>query len=879
MNSESNQHKVIRREEYTPYPWMLDSVDFRFDLDHEDTVVTTEMAISCRAKDRKSECIVLDGVDLELLSVELNGRQLSDSEYEVGDEKLSILNVPADFRLKTKVRIHPASNTALTGLYTSSNFLLTQCEAEGFRRITFFPDRPDVMTRYRVMMIAKRDRYPILLSNGNAVDRGDLTEGRHYVLWEDPFNKPSYLFALVAGDLAHIEETFTTMGGREVALRVWVEQENIDRCQHALDSLIAAMKWDEQRFGLEYDLDVYNIVATNDFNMGAMENKSLNIFNSKFVLARADTATDDDLQRIEGVIGHEYFHNWTGNRVTCRDWFQLTLKEGLTVFRDQEFTSDLRSRAVKRIQDVRMLRNRQFVEDAGSMAHPIRPDSYVEINNFYTLTVYEKGAEIIRMYHTLLGEEGFQRGMKLYFERHDGCAVTCDDFLAAMADANDIDLGQFGRWYSQAGTPEVTVTSSWDSERRIYELRLKQRSPAKADPQEEMPLVVPIAMALLDRSGRELRTRLKGEAETRSGTRLLILDAEETSFEFQDVDQCPIPSLLRGFSAPVKLHVEYSDEELALLMTNDSDPFAGWEASQRLMLRAMLKQRERLENGHELELDEMLKEAVQRLLLDRSTDPALLAEQLRLPSEEYVGEQLPIIDVDGIHTVSQFLRRALAAELNAEFCRRYEELDDSAAYDTSQPSMARRSLKNACLAYLVESAGGADRAHRQFQKSDNMTDSVAALIGLVHSDADSAMDVLKEFERKFQDDALVMDKWFTIQVTKPGSETVQRAQSLLEHPAFSLKNPNKVRAVIGAFAMFNPTGFHAASGAGYQFVADQISALDSLNPQIAARMATCFNNWKRYDRDRQRLMQEQLRRLADGSLSRDTGEIVTKALS
>jgi aminopeptidase N len=838
--------QAVHRKDYTAYPWLIDHLDLHFSIRQSHTTVTAEMRFRPNPKALASREVVLSGVNLELVSVAIDGQALDAERYSVSGEEMVIREVPKAFTLSSEVRIHPHSNTALEGLYLSGRFLLTQCEAEGFRKITWFPDRPDVMTRYTVTIEADAGDYPVLLSNGNAVETGDAGNGRHWIRWDDPFPKPSYLFALVAGDLAHIEDRYVTRSGRAVTLRVYVEKENIDRCDHAMESLIKAMRWDEERFGLEYDLDIYNIVATNDFNMGAMENKSLNIFNSKYVLARPDTATDFDYQAIEGVIGHEYFHNWTGNRVTCRDWFQLTLKEGLTVFRDEEFSADMQSRAVKRIQDVRDLRDRQFPEDAGPMAHPIRPDKYIEINNFYTATVYQKGATVIRLFHTLLGEEGFQKGMRLYFERHDGQAVTCDDFRAAMADANGVELDRLGRWYSQSGTPEVGVETRYDAATRRYTVELSQNTPPTHDQPEKQALVIPFAVGLLDRDGRSLPLRLEGSEAPPVETCLLKLENEQASYTFVDVPCDPVPSLLRDFSAPVKVRYRYTPAELTTLIANDTDTFARWEAAQRLSQDCILEQVARAAAGEAMQLAGELVGAFRGLLEDREADPALLAEAMALPAEEYLG---------------------------------YDELNDGAGYDKAPPAIARRSLKNVCLAYLAEAPGGADIAEAQRQSSDNMTDTLSAIRSLVLTDAPGADAALADFEARWMDDALVMDKWFVMQAAKPGHDTLQRVEKLMEHPAFSIRNPNKVRSLIGVFSMLNPTGFHAPDGSGYRFHADRVIDLNAINPQIAARMVSAFNRWKRYDARRMGLMKAELERIAAiRELSPDVFEIVSSAL-
>ena len=871
--------KAVQRKDYAPFPWRIDSAAFRFEIGADDTRVRSRLEISRNPATPAAKRIELDGREMELESVALDGEVLSPDGFSVDERRLAVDLSGDRARLEIVVRIRPQDNTALEGLYPSGDFLLTQCEAEGFRKITYFPDRPDVMTRYDVTIVADRVRFPVLLSNGNLVETGDEDGGRHWARWVDPFAKPSYLFALVAGDLARVEDRFTTVSGRDVALRFWVEHGNEDRCGHAIESLQHAMRWDEERFGLEYDLDVYNVVATNDFNMGAMENKSLNIFNSKYVLARPDTATDLDYQGIEGVIAHEYFHNWTGNRVTCRDWFQLTLKEGLTVFRDQEFSSDMQSRAVKRIQDVRILRSRQFAEDSGPMAHPIRPDKYKEISNFYTMTVYQKGAEIIRMYHTLLGADGFRKGMDLYFERHDGAAVTCDDFLAAMADANGVDLAHFGRWYGQSGTPVVQATGTYDAERRRYTLTLAQNTPPTPDQPEKQCLSIPVAVGLLTPDGRALELDLAGQARRDERSAVLLLQQREQSFVFENVPESPVPSLLRGFSAPVKLDYAYSARELAVLMAHDSDPFVRWEAAQTFAQREILRIVDVLAQGGEPELDGSLGEAFAALLDDVDADPALIAETIALPDEAYLAESVATIDVDAIHAARQFVKSTLARGLEDRFAARYDACADTGAYSRRPRAMARRSLRNACLSYLMETPRGAALAQRQLADSDNMTDTLAALRGLVHAGVPAATDALAVFEAKWRTDALVMDKWFAIQAAAPGADTVARVEALMQHPAFTMRNPNKVRALLGVLAMSNPTAFHAADGSGYRLLADRVIELDALNPQVAARIVGAFNAWTRHEPARRGLMKTQLQRIAAApGLSGDVAEIVENAL-
>jgi aminopeptidase N len=850
--------KAVCREEYTPYPWTLEHARFRFEIGDDSTRVFSQLKIERNAAVSPAQDIELDGQLMELIAVSIDGRTLESNGYTQSSDKLIIHGAPDVCVLDIEVLIKPQENTALEGLYPSGKFLLTQCEAEGFRKISYFPDRPDVMTRFDVTVVADKQRYPVLLSNGNAVDSGELENGCHWVQWSDPFAKPCYLFALVAGDLGCVEDHFVTRSGREVTLRFFVEHENTDRCDHAMESLIHSMKWDEERFGLEYDLDIYHVVATNDFNMGAMENKSLNIFNSKYVLARPDTATDSDYQGIEGVIGHEYFHNWTGNRVTCQDWFQLTLKEGLTVFRDQEFSSDMQSRAVKRIRDVRQLRSLQFPEDS---------------------TVYQKGAEIIRMYHTLLGEEGFQKGMKLYFQRHDGAAVTCDDFLAAMADANEVDLQEFSRWYSQSGTPHISAHGEYDPAKKTFTLHLTQTSPATHDQADKQPLLIPVAMGLLSQDGSAMPLQLESDSAPSEATRLLILKSGQQKYVFTGITEAPIPSLFRGFSAPVKYEYPYSSRELAVLMAHDGDSFVRWEAAQLLAQREILENVRRLAEGAEPGIDEDLVAAIGALLGDTDSDPALIAEAVSLPGEDYLADQMEVVDVDGIHAARRFVRSELARLLQSEFIRRYEELSSAGGYSKSKEAMAGRSLRNVCLAYLMETPVGARMAEQQLNSSDNMTDTLAALQGLVWHDTPDAKDALTAFDIKWRDDALVMDKWFSIQASIPGGQTVARVRELLKHPAYSITNPNKVRSVIGVFSMMNPTGFHAADGSGYRLHAEQVIALDALNPQIAARMVAAFNSWTRYDAGRRARMKSELQGIAQvEGLSPNVSEIIDSAL-
>jgi aminopeptidase N len=878
MLQSDNNHETVYRTDYRAPDYLLDRVSLHFELEPEYAIVRSKLNLQ-RNPESSGADLALDGTNLELLSISLNGETLNEGQFSRDDLGIRFPDSPDHCVVEITVKIYPARNTALEGLYQSGAFLLTQCEAEGFRNITYYPDRPDVMARFDVTIDADRELYPVLLSNGNQVERGDSGAGRHWVRWEDPFPKPSYLFALVAGRLSYIEDFFETASGRRVTLRVYVEEENIEQCGHAMASLIKSMAWDEKRFGLEYDLDVFNIVATNDFNMGAMENKSLNIFNSKFVLALPETATDANFQAIEGVIGHEYFHNWTGNRVTCQDWFQLTLKEGLTVYRDQEFSSDMQSRAVKRIQDVRSLRQLQYAEDAGPMSHPVRPDQYLEINNFYTVTVYEKGAEVVRMYETLLGRDGFRKGMDLYFERHDGQAVTCDDFLAAMADANDCDLSLFSRWYSQKGTPVVTLETAYDEAAGEYSMRFVQQPLSATENGYTGPLHIPVKMGLLLNDGTEVSLQLRGEEQAGSTTRILELTQTDQSFVFINIPSAPIPSVLRGYSAPIKIDYHYSARQLATLMAYDSDSFARWEAAEQMSLKLMLKLIERQQNGQELYLDPVIVDAFRMILLNRGLDPALAAETLTLPGHSYVGDQMEVIDVDSIYTVREYFKAELGRQMQHDLLTRYKELADNGEYQNDPASIGRRSLRNCCLRYLV-AASGPELAEQQLAAADNMTDTLAALTLLTHHDAESSEKALAEFEARWSGAALVMDKWFMIQATAPSDETIEVVRSLFDHPEYNRRNPNKVKALLGSFVQGNLKGFHRADGRSYKLLADVILRLDRQNPQIAARLASAFNRWKRFDETRKAAMKAQLQRLLGSeNISPDLYEIVRNALA
>ena len=874
--------QTVYLKDYTPPEYLIDEVELNFDLDEEKTLVRSKMTIRRNPHNSGGALpLVLNGEELELISLSLDGVAVSDSAYSLQPETLIIHAVPQDGRFVISIenRINPKANTALEGLYLSSTMLCTQCEAQGFRKITWFLDRPDVMSRFKTTLIADKNRYPVLLSNGNKLSGGELENNRHWVSWEDPFAKPCYLFALVAGQLEYVADDFETMSGRRISLQIFVEQHNVDKCGHAMQSLKYAMRWDEEVYGREYDLDLYMIVAVDHFNMGAMENKGLNVFNTKFVLARPDTATDSDYEHIEGVIAHEYFHNWTGNRITCRDWFQLSLKEGFTVFRDQEFSGDRTSRAVKRIEDVNALRTRQFAEDAGPLSHPVRPEAYIEINNFYTLTVYEKGAEVVRMLHTLLGAEGFRKGCDLYFDRHDGQAVTCEDFVCALEAANDVKFEQFRRWYSQAGTPVLTVSQCYDANTRQLHLQIEQSCPPTPGQPLKQPLHIPVRLGLLQPDGKAATIHYHGES-----CKEVILDvtqAEET-FIFENLPQPPVVSLLRGFSAPVNVKIQRSAEELAFLLQYDTDSFNRWEAGQQLAVQIIFGLIEDLQQLRPLVLDSVVIEAYRSILAEQHEDLSYQAMLLTLPEESYLAGRVVVIDVDAIHQAREFIRKTLAQTLSTEFERLYKanNLDESGSFEAH--AVGRRRLKNTCLSYLIKLETGEiyQLAEQQFYSAGNMTDQMAALSVIVNSLHPAKARSLDSFYHQWRREALVIDKWFALQASSSMPNTFATVQALLRHPAFDLKTPNRVRALIGAFSQANPVHFHAKNGEGYRFLADQVLALNTLNPQIASRMVTGLAQWRRYDAGRQILMKQQLQRIIDTEhLSRDVYEIASKSLA
>ena len=883
----TEQPKMIYLKDYQAPDYLIDETHLTFELFDDHSLVHAQLVMR-RNPERGAGLppLVLDGELMELLSVKLDDTDLTADQYQLAADSLTLQPRSDAFTVDTSVRIHPETNTALEGLYKSTGMFCTQCEAEGFRKITYYLDRPDVMSRFTTTLIADQQQYPILLSNGNPVGNGPQEDGRHWATWEDPFMKPAYLFALVAGDLWCVEDSFTTLSGRDVALRIYVEPENIDKCAHAMTSLKKSMRWDEEAYGREYDLDIFMIVAVNDFNMGAMENKGLNIFNSSAVLARAETATDAAHQRVEAIVAHEYFHNWSGNRVTCRDWFQLSLKEGFTVYRDAGFSADMHSPTVKRIQDVAYLRTHQFAEDAGPMAHAVRPDSFIEISNFYTLTVYEKGSEVVGMLHTLLGAEGFRKGSDLYFERHDGQAVTCDDFIRAMEDANGVELGQFKRWYSQAGTPRLQVSEHFDAQARTYSLTLRQSCPATPDKVEKLPFVIPVALGLLGANGQELPLRLADEASAVGTSRVLAVTEAEQTFTFVDIAEQPLPSLLRGFSAPVKLSFPYSRDQLMFLMQHDTDGFNRWDAGQQLSVQVLQEMIGQYQRGESLAMDSRLSTALASVLDNTELDPAMVAEMLSLPSEAYLAEISEVADVDAIHAAREFARKQLADGLFDALWARYQahrEVSKATAYVAEKEHFARRALQNIALSYLMLSGRPEVLAAtlEQYDACDNMTERLTALAVLVNSpfEAEKAR-ALQAFAEHFKDNPLVMDQWFSVQAASGLPGGLERVKALMQHPAFTMKNPNKVRALIGAFAGQNLINFHAADGSGYRFLADLVIELNALNPQIASRQLSPLTRWRKYDSKRQALMKAELERiLASGPLSSDVYEVVSKSLA
>lgn len=835
--------KAKYRKDYQQPEFTISTVDLTFELHPENTRVTNVMKVERQGSHSKP--LVLDGEDITLNSLKVNNEVIPAEKWKVENNQLVLETALDSFELTIENTVNPSANEALEGLYLAEGTYCTQCEAEGFRRISYFMDRPDVLAKYRTTVIADKEGYPYLLSNGNRVEYREIEGGKHLAVWEDPHPKPSYLFALVAGNFDLLEDTFTTKNGRNVELQLFVDKGNLHRAPHAMESLKNAMKWDEERFNLVYDLDIYMVVAVDFFNMGAMENKGLNVFNAKYVLANPETATDQDFLNIESVIGHEYFHNWTGNRVTCRDWFQLSLKEGLTVFRDQEFSSDLGSRAVNRINDVKVIRSHQFAEDASPMAHPIRPDKVVQMNNFYTVTVYNKGAEVIRMIHTLLGEEGFQKGMALYFERFDGQAVTCEDFVAAMEDANGADFKQFRNWYSQAGTPTVSVEQDYDAQQQKLTITLRQETPATPGQSEKAPFHIPVKWSTYS---------LKGQPLQLSDEQLIHLKDKELTLSFENVAEQPVLSLFENFSAPVKVKRNISDDELRVLMAHSQDEFSRWDAAQTLFSR---KVEQAISNDTTVELDEQTVTSCRNLLLGDS-DPALIALALTLPTPATIAENFSVIPVERINKNLDALKQKIAEALKEDFISVYNKCATKHPYELSAQDIAARQLKKTCLSYLALTSNSDELLEQEFNQADNLTDQLAALQAAVWSNHSLAKTLLEAFDKQWRGEKLVMDKWFSTQALANNEATVERLTELMSHPDFSIKNPNRVYSLLAAFTQ-NQAQFHRADGKGYQLVAEQIKVLNDFNPQVASRLLSAFVSWRRYDEKRQELMKAELK--------------------
>ena len=880
MAMKDAQPGTIHLKDYEAPRYLIDKTVLRVDITDNDASVHTTLSMRRNPDSAyQGQSLELYGQQLTLKSVSIDGRALTIDEYSMTSEDLLIHQVPDQFELVSDVVIHPKKNTSLEGLFKSRTMYCTQCEAEGFRKITYYLDRPDVMSEFTTTIIADKASCPVLLSNDNLVDYGELEDDRHWATWHDPFRKPSYLFAMVAGDLAVAEDSFVTCSGRQIDLRVYVEPKDIQKCGHAIQSLKHAMAWDEAIYGREYDLDLYMIVAVDDFNMGAMENKGLNIFNTSCVLAHPETTTDDGFKRVEAVVAHEYFHNWSGNRVTCRDWFQLSLKEGFTVFRDAEFSADRGSRTVKRVEDVNLLRTVQFSEDAGPTAHPVQPAAYMEISNFYTVTIYEKGAEVVRMIQTLLGPELFRQGSDLYFERHDGQAVTIEDFVAAMADVSGRDFSQFMNWYRQSGTPRLTVQSEYDAEQQRYSLHFEQSQPAKSIGDSPQPFHIPVKLGLVSDQG-DLALSPSGET-----CQVVEITESTQTVIFEGIGKRPVPSLLRGFSAPVKLDYHYSSDELGFLMSHDSDGFNRWNAGQQLAIQVMQGLMRDYRDGKSLAIDSCLKEAFSKVLVEPASDQAMQALILTMPSESLLAELSDVIDVEAIHYVRQFMCRELGLALADHWRAIYQANQQQGSYAHNAGEVARRSLKNLALRYLcnAETDDSLVLVQSQLSQADNMTDRLSALATLVNDPRDDAIGLaersLEQFYQDWRHEPLVLNQWFQVQSACSLPEGLNRVKQLMTPPAFDLNNPNKVRSVIGVFCNSNPVNFHREDGAGYQFLAENVITLDKLNPQIAARLLTPLTKWRRYKGDSGELMRQQLARvMATQELSRDTYEIASKSL-
>ena len=878
--------KTIFLKDYQLPDFLIDTTDLHFTLTENGSVVRTRLAIRRNsAAENDSSELQLMGQELKLLSVAIDGQSLSATDFQTTSEFLIIPEVPDQFILETVVEISPQDNTSLEGLYKSNTMFCTQCEAEGFRKITYYLDRPDVMSIYTTTIVADRSKYPVLLSNGNNTENGVNDDGTHWARWEDPFRKPCYLFALVAGDLECVEGQFTTRSGSHVDLRIFVEAKDAGKCGHAMSSLIEAMRWDEEVYGREYDLNIFNIVAVDDFNMGAMENKSLNIFNTSCVLANPETTTDAGFQRVEGVVAHEYFHNWSGNRVTCRDWFQLSLKEGFTVYRDAEFSSDMGSRTVKRIEDVSLLRTVQFSEDAGPMAHPIRPDSFIEISNFYTVTIYEKGAEIVRMIAHLLGADDFRKGSDLYFDRHDGQAVTCEDFVKSMEDASGKDLSQFRRWYSQAGTPLLTVAGRYDSDAQTYTLDVTQSCRPTPGQDKKEPFHIPLLMSLIGAKGEIPLQLLNTSTDTSAPSNEIVLDVTEPKqqFVFGDITETPVPSLLRGFSAPVKLSFDYSRDQLMFLIVHDTDGFCKWDAAQQLGVRTLNEMISSYKSGETMVVDRRLIDAYRIILADHELDAAMVALILTLPTEAYIAELSDQVDVQAIYIARDSARKSIANELREELLKTYKGQQTNDEYQPSCDQIAQRSLKNCALDYLMllEDGSALDDCLAQFNDSSNMTDVLRAFVSIINSPFQAQKErVIVDFYRRWENEPLVINHWFMAQAICPSSGTLDDVIALMDHPAFDITNPNKARALIGSFCSQNNVNFHQTDGRGYQFLANQIIVLDAINPQIASRLLGPLTKWRKYVPESQELMKAELQRiLATKDLSKDVYEVASKSMA
>ncbi|TBR37852.1 aminopeptidase N [Marinomonas agarivorans] len=875
--NDTQQPSTIYLKDYQVPPFLIDKTDLVFDLSATATSVTATLSMRRNPEfpDTTTPLVLHGGDEVKLIAVAIDDYQLPEAEYSLVDHDLVVTATPDVFTLTIETLINPQANTRLEGLYRSSSMFCTQCEAEGFRHITYYLDRPDVMSIFTTKIIAEQGAYPVMLANGNQIETGILEEGKHFAVWHDPFPKPAYLFALVAGDLAKITDTFTTMSGKSVQLEMYTEDHNIDKVDYAMDSLKRSMKWDEEVYGREYDLDIFMVVAVDDFNMGAMENKGLNIFNSSCLLASPTTTTDDGYLRVEAVVAHEYFHNWSGNRVTCRDWFQLSLKEGFTVFRDQMFSADMNSAVVKRVEDVAFLRTAQFAEDAGPMAHPVRPASFIEISNFYTLTVYEKGAEIVRMLHTLLGEEAFRKGSDLYFSRHDGQAVTCDDFLAAMQDASGVNLTQFARWYSQAGTPKLTVTSHYDAEQQNYQLTVLQMTPVTPNQPTKLALHIPIKVGLIGRDGTELTTAHQGISAKEHTLHLTEL---EQTFEFKGVSQDAVPSLLRGFSAPVKLDYAFNSQELLLLMSSDSDGFNRWNACQQLAVNELLALIEQVKAGEPLKTEFELVQGFASILQDDTLDPAMVALMLSLPTAAYLSELVEEIDPQAIAKARKHLKETMAKQLSDLLLACYHKNHHAEPYAPTPKQMAKRSLKNAALGYLAVLEVNRSLVQEQLAQADNMTDEFAALNAAVHNKHEQADNMLADFYSKWSHEALVVNKWLMLMAGQEHPQGLQRIKNLMTHDAFDLKNPNKIRSLLGGLGQ-NIDVFHNLDGSGYEFLADLIIELDKKNPQIASRLCTPLTRWRKMKPELSALMEQQLQRIMAEPLSKDVYEVVAKSLT